>query len=85
MIIIKLHDILEERGLTLQWLQDQTRIRYATLHAIKSSLDERVNLKHLFNIMDVLGIDDMNEILEKIDDPDQLVMGLEGRNYDEKN
>lgn len=74
MIRIRLDDILNERGLTLRWLQDQTGIRYATLHALKSNSVDRVNLYHLYTIMNALGINDMNEILEIKDDPDEIIM-----------
>lgn len=67
MIRFRLQEVLDEQGLTLTWLSEQSGIRYATLLTFKNNKNEKANLFHLYTIMNVLGIEDMNEIMEKVD------------------
>lgn len=67
MIRFRLQEILDKRGQTLIWLAEETGIRYATLLTFKNNTNERINLHHLYTIMNALNIDDMNDIMRKVD------------------
>lgn len=56
MVKIYLAAILEEEGITQSHLAQITGIRPATIHEICKGTAERINLKHLAKICDVLGV-----------------------------
>lgn len=74
MIRIRLDDILKERKLPLAWLQEQTGIRYASLHDLKENKRDKVNLYHLYAIMNALGITDFNEMFEIEENQDDILV-----------
>lgn len=56
MVKICLAALLEEEGITQSQLAQKTGIRPATIHEMCRGTSERINLKHLAKICDVLGV-----------------------------
>ena len=60
----KLADRLEERGLTVRKCAEITGLRLATISDIMNGKKSSVTFQHLWVIMLVLGITDINDIIE---------------------
>ena len=65
MIKIKLHELLKKHNKSLYWLSQQSGISYPTLHNLANKQPRSIYFRTLDEIMDTLGIDDINELLEK--------------------
>lgn len=68
MIRIRLKEALEVRNKNLKWLSETTGIRYATLHPMYHNKTQRVNLNYIDAIMTALDIEDINELLERVEE-----------------
>jgi putative transcriptional regulator len=68
MIMIRLNEILEERGQTVYWLWKQTGIRYATVWQMNKGEIARLNLDALDRICEALECQ-----------PGDLLVRVEGR------
>lgn len=69
-VVIKLKELLLERGITIRRLSRLTDVRPAALCELANQKRINVHLPHLANIADALDIDDMDQIItfEKIED-----------------
>lgn len=69
-VVVKLKELLIERGMTLRELSRRTDIRHAALSELANQKRINVHFHHLARIADALDIDDMNQIItfEKIQD-----------------
>ncbi|GAF13078.1 hypothetical protein JCM19046_124 [Bacillus sp. JCM 19046] len=63
-VIIHLHDVLKQRGLTISDLHRMTGIRIASLSELANARKYSVNIIHLVLIMQALRITDVTELFE---------------------
>jgi len=63
-IEVKLKEILKERNLTQEQLSEMTGIRRATISDISTNSKTAMNRVHLARIADVLGIDDIRQLID---------------------
>lgn len=63
-IEVKLKEILKERNLTQEQLSEMTGIRRATISEIGTNSKTAMNRVHLARIADVLGIDDIRQLID---------------------
>jgi len=71
MVKLKLRSYLQEHNIPLFWVHEHTGIRYATLHSMDDDKD-MINLEHLDKIMESLNIKDVNLLLEKSEQTDNI-------------
>lgn len=64
MIRIKLKEILKEKNMTQKELAERTDLRPNVLSEMANNSRTTINKEHLEIVMDELGIEDLNEILE---------------------
>lgn len=67
MIRIKLQEIINERGITQKQLSEITKLRPTTISELCNNLRTSINREHLEKVMIALGIKDMSEIIEYIE------------------
>lgn len=63
-LIVKLGDILKERGKTQIELKEMTGLRAATISEIVNNQRRSINRDHLERVADALEIGDISELLE---------------------
>lgn len=64
MIRIKLKEILKEQNMTQKELAERTDLRPNVLSEMANNSRTTINKEHLEIVMDELGIEDLNKILE---------------------
>lgn len=64
MIRIKLKEILKEKNMTQKELAERTDLRPNVLSEMANNSRTTINKEHLEIVMDELGIEDLNKILE---------------------
>jgi putative transcriptional regulator len=69
-VVIKLKDLLLEKGITIRKLSRLSDVRPAALCELANQKRVNVHLHHLTRIANALDIDDMNQIItfEEIED-----------------
>lgn len=69
-VVIKIKELLIEKGITLRELSRLSDVRHAALSELANQKRLNVHIHHLARIADALDIDDMNQIIafEKIED-----------------
>lgn len=69
-VVVKLKELLIEKGLTLRKLSRLSDVRHAALSELANQKRLNVHFHHLASIADALDIDDMDQIItfEKIED-----------------
>lgn len=65
-IKIILHELLDERGMTLSALSKLSRVRFEVISKLSLGKVERLSLDHLKKIMTALEITDVGKILEYV-------------------
>jgi transcriptional regulator with XRE-family HTH domain len=63
-IYIRLQELLKERGMSQLQLAHKTGIRTAAISEICNNLRTTINRDHLQKIADVLGLNDIHELIE---------------------
>lgn len=63
-VIIRLHEVLKKRGLTISDLHRMTGIRIASLSELANAKKYSLNIIHLVLIMQALRITDVNELFD---------------------
>lgn len=68
--VIKLKELLLDKGMTLRKLSRLSDVRHAALCELANQKRINIHLQHLTRIADALDIDDMEQIItfEKIED-----------------
>lgn len=64
---IQLAQILFDRKISQKQLSEMSGLREATISAIIRNNTDKINYKHLADIMEALKITDFNEILKLVD------------------
>lgn len=65
MLKIVLKEYIEEKEISLKFIEGKTGIRYATIHDIVNNKRKGVNLVYLDAIMDAINISDINLVIKK--------------------
>lgn len=66
MVKLKLGEYLDEHNIEMKYVSDASGVRWATVHAYCRNKTKSPNLENISKIMDVLNINDMNLIMEKV-------------------
>lgn len=66
-IKVKIHDLINQRGISLRELSRLTDIRHATLSELANHKRQNINFNHIEKIADTLEIDDIREIIDLIE------------------
>ena len=69
-VVVKLKELLIEKGMSLRELSRESDVRHAALSELANQKRLSAHFHHLARIADALDIDDMNQIItfKKIDD-----------------
>jgi putative transcriptional regulator len=69
-VVVKIKELLIEKGMTLRELSRRSDIRHAALSELANQKRLNVHFQHLARIADALDIDDMDQIItfENIED-----------------
>jgi predicted XRE-type DNA-binding protein len=67
-INIKLREHIEASGKTQAQFADDVGLRKATVSQLVNNKYDRIQLSHLLTIMDAIGTEDFNDVLEIADD-----------------
>lgn len=69
-VIVKIHNILENKNLLLRELSRLTDIRHAALSELANQKRKNINFQHIEKIADALNIEDIREIIDFSDNRD---------------
>lgn len=65
---VKIHELVNQRGISLRELSRLTDIRHATLSELANQKRQNINFSHIEKIADTLELDDIRDIIELIED-----------------
>ncbi|MEC0168630.1 helix-turn-helix transcriptional regulator [Paenibacillus graminis] len=68
MIRIKLQEVLDERGMNQKQLSELSKLRPTTISELCNNIRTSINREHLEKVMVALGIKDISEIIEYIEE-----------------
>ncbi|MFB5761136.1 helix-turn-helix domain-containing protein [Paenibacillus medicaginis] len=63
-IIIKVQDLIDERGLSQKQLAEMTGLRRAAVSEICNNLRTSINREHLEKIAEALNLSNINQLIE---------------------
>ncbi|TWG74405.1 DNA-binding Xre family transcriptional regulator [Bacillus subtilis J27] len=69
-VVVKIHNILENKNLSLRELSRLTDIRHAALSELANQKRKNINFQHIEKIADALNIEDIREIIDFSDNSD---------------
>lgn len=61
---VKIHELLNKKGISLRELSRLTDIRHAALSELSNQKRKNINFSHIERIADSLDIDDIREIID---------------------
>jgi len=61
---VKIHELINKRGISLRELSRLTDIRHAALSELANHKRQNINFSHIEKIADSLELDDISEIIE---------------------
>lgn len=64
---VKIHELVNQRGISLRELSRLTDIRHAALSELANQKRQNINFSHIEKIADTLELDDIREIIELIE------------------
>ena len=69
-VVVKLHSLLSKMGISMRELSRRSGVRLEALIELANHQRQNINFKHIEQIAEALGIDDIREIVEitKIDE-----------------
>lgn len=65
---VKIHELVNQRGISLRELSRLTDIRHAALSELANQKRQNINFSHIEKIADTLELDDIRDIIELIED-----------------
>ncbi len=73
-VIVKISDLIKQRGISLRELSRLSDVRHAALSELANGKRANINFAHIEKIADALGISDIREIIDFVegDDIDHL-------------
>jgi len=63
-VIIKIKELVQQKGISLRELSRQTDIRHAALSELANQKRQNINLHHIEKIADALEINDIRNIID---------------------
>jgi putative transcriptional regulator len=63
-VIVRIHELTYNRGLSLRELSRMTDIRHAALSELANQKRKNINFNHIEKIAEACGIDDIREIID---------------------
>jgi DNA-binding Xre family transcriptional regulator len=66
-VIVLLHKLLDERGMSMRQLSLMSGVRVAALHELANQKRQNINFGHIERIGEALRLTDMNELLTWVD------------------
>lgn len=63
---VKIHELANQRGISLRELSRLTHIRHAALSELANHKRQNINLNHIERIANTLELDDIREIIDLI-------------------
>ncbi len=64
---VKIHELVNQRGISLRELSRLTDIRHAALSELANQKRQNINFSHIEKIADTLELDDIREIIDLIE------------------
>ncbi|UNT55630.1 helix-turn-helix domain-containing protein [Lysinibacillus capsici] len=68
---VKIHELVNQRGISLRELSRLTDIRHAALSELANQKRQNINFSHIEKIADTLELDDIREIIDIIETKDK--------------
>lgn len=68
---VKIHELVNQRGISLRELSRLTDIRHAALSELANQKRQNINFSHIEKIADTLELDDIREIIDIIETNDK--------------
>lgn len=68
---VKIHELVNQRGISLRELSRLTDIRHAALSELANQKRQNINFSHIERIADTLELDDIRDIIDLIEDKDK--------------
>ncbi|HBT72162.1 MAG TPA: XRE family transcriptional regulator [Lysinibacillus sp.] len=68
---VKIHELVNQRGISLRELSRLTDIRHAALSELANQKRQNINFSHIEKIADTLELDDIRDIIDLIEDKDK--------------
>ncbi|NOU94880.1 helix-turn-helix domain-containing protein [Paenibacillus sp. LMG 31456] len=66
-IVVKIPELLKQRGMSLRELSRLADVRHAALSELSNGKRSNINFAHIEKIADALSISDIREILELVE------------------
>ncbi|KAA0742811.1 XRE family transcriptional regulator [Bacillus sp. AY3-1] len=63
-VIVKIHELTKEKGISLRELSRLTDIRHAALSELANQKRQNINFKHIEKIAETFNIEDIREIID---------------------
>lgn len=70
-VVVKIRELTKSKGISLRELSRLTDIRHAALSELASQKRKNINFTHIEKIADTFGIDDIREIIDIQNIPEQ--------------
>ena len=64
---VKIHELVNQRGISLRELSRLTDIRHAALSELANQKRQNINFSHIERIADTLELDDIRDIIDLIE------------------
>lgn len=64
---VKIHELVNQRGISIRELSRLTDIRHAALSELANQKRQNINFSHIEKIADTLELDDIREIIDLIE------------------
>lgn len=68
---VKIHELVNQRGISLRELSRLTDIRHAALSELANQKRQNINFSHIEKIADTLELDDIRDIIDLIETKDK--------------
>lgn len=68
---LRIKELMDKRGLTQTQLSEKCGVRQTAISEMSRNIREQVSLIHLTKIAEALGIDDINELVTIVNEPDK--------------
>ncbi|MEG7865464.1 helix-turn-helix transcriptional regulator [Bacillus paranthracis] len=63
-VIVKIHELTKEKGISLRELSRLTDIRHAALSELANQKRQNINFKHIEKIAETFEIEDIRDIID---------------------
>ncbi|CAH8768929.1 helix-turn-helix domain-containing protein [Paenibacillus dendritiformis] len=71
-VVVKIADLTTKHGISLRELSRLADVRHAALSELSNGKRANINFAHIEKIADALGIDDIREIIDLIEENDDI-------------